>query len=818
MWMLPPLRWMTPPPPPPPPSFDDAASTASQESHVTSPVVMMPLNQDLMAANLTVEQLQTFQHVDNVVEVQLQPCPAPPQSTTVVDTSFFERVTNMMNTFDKLVPLLTNLGSDRRSPTAGPSEIVSPNPLARAPDSAPQVPVVAPQSPDLAPRPSSASLELRASTSGLQQRRQDEFASPRGRSGERDRSRGSRQASPSLQHHLRRQIDDVHRQLVNAKEIVDLYNAQGRVPPDQARYDLEVLQDRYTQLHIALEESLASTSFHSQGPSPSPHGIASPGVAHLAPMPGSPGLDRPRSPYRFSSRSERYEQRVASSDAPAHSSRPRSRESHPSRELDFPSKSPSPHHSSLQRRSTSRRSSSPRRTPPPAQRRVASRRTPPPAQRRVASQRTPSPTQRRVASKGSPPPKRVAGNPGAGSSSAKRPLSRGSRSPRRSSRESFSPKRGSPSPKRRRYEARDSVSPPPLHSSRASSREPSQERPHSRSSPRPASPSREEKEAEEAPIPATVKAMVEFIKTNFPDAIASPAHKSSRSFDLSASVGVTDPATPSGSLLAWSQVMSDSFLDTQKKFSQRIQEGRACHTLLPSLHRLEKVSNSPTQGKELTANPDVLDLLKNKVQDFRQLPISIKEGVALERTLRSMMESHSFLTWSVMGLLKSLHQKSLLPKDDPVITQLQKSFSKACSSLASSMTTSAAFVTMKRRQLLLSHVVPSVSEAQKRNLLSDPFFQTSSLFDASSVESARSAARDMSLFKPHLKASASSSQSRRQGPSSSSGRRGSARQYSGPSSSQRASSPFRQQSGKKGDARFHKKSSGTPQKRGGFRK
>ena len=409
--------------------------------------------------------------------------------------------------------------------------------------------------------------------------------------------------------------------------------------------------------------------------------------------------------------------------------------------------------------------------------------------------------------------------PGAGPSSARRPLSRDSRSPRRSSRESLSPKRGSPSPKRRRYEARDSVSSPHLHSSRASSREPSQERPHSRSSPtRPASPSREEKEADEIPIPATVKAMVDFIASNFPDATASPAHKSSRSFDLSATVGVTDPATPSGSLLAWSQVMSDSFLDTQKKFSQRIQEGRACHTLLPSLHRFERVSNSPTQGKELTANPDVLDLLRNKVPDFRQLPISIKEGISLERSLRSMMESHSFLTWSVMGILKSLHQKKLLPKDDPVIMQLQKSFSKACSSLASSMSSSTAFITMKRRQLLLSHVVPSVSEAQKRNLLSDPFFQTGSLFDASSVESARSAARDLSLFKPHLKASSSSSQSRRQRPSSSSGRRGSARQFSGPSSSQRAPSPFRQQSGRKGDARFHKKSSGTPQKRGGFRK
>ena len=470
----------------------------------------------------------------------------------------------MMNTFDKLVPLLTNLGSDRRSPTAGPSDIVSPNPIDRVPDSAPQGPVVAPQSQEVAPRPSSASSEPRASCSGLQQRRQDKFASPRGQPNEGDKSRGSRHASPSHQHRLRCQLDDVHRQLDNAKEIVDLYRAQSRVPPDQARYDLEILQAQYAQLSIALEESLASTSFHSHGPSPTSHGIASPGVEPLATLRGSPCQDRPRSPshdrsrardahgshHRFSSRSHgRYEQRVAYSDAPAHRRRPRSRESHPSRHLDFPSKSPSPHHSSsrecfaadvpFQRRSTSRRSSSPRRTqsptqrrvasrrtPSPAQRRVASRRTPSPAQRRVASRRTPSPvqrrvasrrtpsptqrrvasrltpspTQRRVASKGSPHPKRVAGAPGAGPSSARRPLSRDSRSPRRSSRESLSPKRGSPSPKRRRYEARDSVSPPPLHSSRASSREPSQERPHSRSSPtRPASPSREEKEADEIP-------------------------------------------------------------------------------------------------------------------------------------------------------------------------------------------------------------------------------------------------------------------------------------------------------------------------------
>ena len=144
----PPVLIPPPPPrvdnlPPPPPPSDDAASTASQEYHVTSPVIYMPLNQDLINANLTVEQLQEFQHVDNVVEVQLQPSPVPPQSTTVVDTAFFERVNNMMNTFDNLIPLLTKVASDRRSPTAGASENVSLNPLASHTDSAPQVPVVA---------------------------------------------------------------------------------------------------------------------------------------------------------------------------------------------------------------------------------------------------------------------------------------------------------------------------------------------------------------------------------------------------------------------------------------------------------------------------------------------------------------------------------------------------------------------------------------------------------------------------------------------------------------------------------------------------
>ena len=93
--------------------------------------------------------------------------------------------------------------------------------------------------------------------------------------------------------------------------------------------------------------------------------------------------------------------------------------------------------------------------------------------------------------------------------------------------------------------------------------------------------------------------MIDFILQSFPEATASPAHPSSRSFDLSASAGFTDAATPSGSLLAWCHAISDAFSDTQKRFSQRIKDGRVCYSLLPTLHRFERVSNSPTQGKRV---------------------------------------------------------------------------------------------------------------------------------------------------------------------------------------------------------------------------
>ena len=278
----------------------------------------------------------------------------------------------MMEAFNEFGPILRELGSARRSPTAGSSDIVRPNPIDKVSDTAPQGPVVAPQSSEVAPGPSSASLEPRASGSGLHMDlRDDKFASPRGDLDKGDQHVGVRHASPppspSHQERLREQLESVHTQISHIREINDFCRARGRAPPDQSQDDLENLQSTYAQLSLALEESLYASSSHRRGPSPAfaSHRVVSPSDAvplrsDSSSLHGPRRSSRPRSPshdrsgsrddysghLRHSRRSqERYVERFVPSDAPSHSRRPRSRGP------------PSPRHLESSRRSPSQRES-----------------------------------------------------------------------------------------------------------------------------------------------------------------------------------------------------------------------------------------------------------------------------------------------------------------------------------------------------------------------------------------------------------------------------------------------------------------------------
>ena len=103
----------------------------------------------------------------------------------------------------------------------------------------------------------------------------------------------------------------------------------------------------------------------------------------------------------------------------------------------------------------------------------------------------------------------------------------------------------------------------------------------------------------------------------------------------------------------------------------------------------------------------------------------------------------------------------------------------------------ASFVTLKRRQLS-SHMWCLQSSTRRRRTCSWTRSSRQALF--SLIRLLRLLALrlvNLSLFKPHLKASSSTTPSRRPPYSSSSAQRGPARQFSRQSSSQRSSSPFR---------------------------
>ena len=61
-----------------PPVVDDDASIASEESHVSPPMVMLPLDPHLVDNEMNLAEFRNIQTVDSVVEVQYQPMSPPP--------------------------------------------------------------------------------------------------------------------------------------------------------------------------------------------------------------------------------------------------------------------------------------------------------------------------------------------------------------------------------------------------------------------------------------------------------------------------------------------------------------------------------------------------------------------------------------------------------------------------------------------------------------------------------------------------------------------------------------------------------------------
>ena len=225
------------------------------------------------------------------------------------------------------------------------------------------------------------------------------------------------------------------------------------------------------------------------------------------------------------------------------------------------------------------------------------------------------------------------------------------------------------------------------------------------------------------------------------------------------------------------------------------------------------MSDSPCQGKAVKVNSQVYDLMSSRPSESRSIPMSVREAAALEMSLRGVMEAYNFQLWTVTALFRFLSDSGYCPMDDTLLDQFQRSFSRGAENVAAALASTTAFVTTKRRESFLSHMVPSVTDSQKRKLPSDPIFGQKDLFAPASIEAAREAARDVSLYRgAQSRPSTSSGSTQRRPFSSSSSSRGRPKSspLSTPQCSQASTSSRRFQP---------KKKTSNPQKnRGGFRR
>ena len=288
------------------PGVDDDASTASRESRVSPPMVILPLDPHLVDTEMNLAELGNIQTVDSVVEVQYQPVsmppPPPPHASAAFDASLmnsaFAKLNEMLDEFrGRRPPLREHVGSDRRSPSAGPSDIARPNPIAKVSDTAPQGPDVAPQSPDAVPRPSTAThVPPALGPSRREAPSDDGFVSPHGGVDRGEHVRyGSCHMSPSRTHthheQLREDLERTHAKISQLRDYNDYCRARGRAPPDHYYRDLDILHSRYDQLSLALAESHQAIASGRSGRSPV---IASPSDAPLPHRPDSSSFKGPR--------------------------------------------------------------------------------------------------------------------------------------------------------------------------------------------------------------------------------------------------------------------------------------------------------------------------------------------------------------------------------------------------------------------------------------------------------------------------------------------------------------------------------------------
>ena len=121
-------------------------------------------------------------------------------------------------------------------------------------------------------------------------------------------------------------------------------------------------------------------------------------------------------------------------------------------------------------------------------------------------------------------------------------------------------------------------------------------------------PQQDEEEGDEENFrPASLALLLDYIMSKFPAASKPLAQPSTRRFRVFEAAGLIEESSQRSSNLSWFGHVRFACESAQSTFEAKIYEGKLLSTIMPSVSKVEKVSDSPSQGKELKVNSQVYD-------------------------------------------------------------------------------------------------------------------------------------------------------------------------------------------------------------------
>ena len=170
--------------------------------------------------------------------------------------------------------------------------------------------------------------------------------------------------------------------------------------------------------------------------------------------------------------------------------------------------------------------------------------------------------------------------------------------------------------------------------------------------------------------------------------------------------------------LNWFEWAHATLADADSRMVASIAAGCSDFSFIPSRSPTYAVHGDFAHGRAVPLNPSLLSLFKRQLKPSLLLGLSICEAAAFQASFREQSEALSHSMWVLSGPLAFVKLQHFAPDDPVLFNSLITSLPKGLAHQASLSAFHTAFLTLKRRQFYLSHLLAYFSDVNKRAMLS----------------------------------------------------------------------------------------------------